>query len=103
MNEGSEAIELTGTKKKRRRSGLRFSSRKVLERTRLKRETAKSVRCQEDSVRKALSYPSERCGIDVCSSIPQCLDSVLEHEGARLDLTFGNANIQESICEKISN
>ena len=44
MNEGSEAIELMATKKKRRRSGLRFSSRKVLERTRLKRETAKSVR-----------------------------------------------------------
>ena len=41
MNEGIKAIKSTKTRKKRRCSGFRFSSRKVLERSRLKKETAK--------------------------------------------------------------
>ena len=98
MNEGSEAIKFRKTKKKRRRSAFRFSSRKVLERLRLKKETAKVGECQLDSIRKALSYPSEICDIDhrdcaTGSSYPPCLDSVLEHDGAGLDMTFGNAII----------
>jgi hypothetical protein len=39
MNEGDEAIESTVTRKKKRRSGFRYSSKKVLERSRVKRET----------------------------------------------------------------
>jgi hypothetical protein len=33
MNEGDEAIESTVTRKKKRRSGFRYSSKKVLERS----------------------------------------------------------------------
>jgi hypothetical protein len=107
MNEGSEAIEFTETRKKRRRSGFRFSSRKVLERSRLKKETAKAGECQFDSVRKALSYPSEICDIDHrdCAaglSYPPCLDSVLEHDGSGLDLTYGNVIIHEEFNQKVS-
>ena len=107
MNEGSEAIEFTETRKKRRRSGYRFSSRKILERSRLKKDTAKAGGCQFDSVRKALSYLSEICDIDhrdcaAGSSYPPCLDSVLEHDGAGLDLTCGNAIIQEDFNQKVS-
>ena len=107
MNEGSKAIEFTETRKKRRQPAFRFSSRKVLERSRLKRESAKAGGCQFDSVRKALSYPSEICDIDhrdcaAESSYPPCLDSVLEHDGAGLDLTFGNAIIQEHFNQEVS-
>ena len=107
MNEGSEAIESTENRKKRRCSSFRFSSRKVLERLRLKRETAKVGGCQFDSVRKALSYPSEICNIDYrdCaagSSYPPCLDSVLEHDGVGLDLSFGNAIIDGECNQKVS-
>ena len=107
MKEGSESIEFTETRKKRRRSGFRFSSRKVLERSRLKRETAKASGCQFDSIRKTLSYPSEIRDIDHrdCAAglnYPPCLDSVLEHDGFGLDLTYGNVIIQEELNQKVS-
>jgi hypothetical protein len=63
MNEGDEAIESTETRKKRRRSGFRYSSRKVLERSRVKRETAKVGGVQFEAVTRTLSYPSEICDI----------------------------------------
>jgi hypothetical protein len=52
MNEGDEAIESTKTRKKRRRLGFRYSSRKVLERSREKRETAKVGGVQFEAVTK---------------------------------------------------
>jgi hypothetical protein len=102
MSEGSKAVEFTETRKKRRHSGFRYSSRKVLERSRLKRESAKAGGWQFDSVRKALSYPSDHRDCAAESSYPPCLDSVLEHDGAGLDLTFGNAIIQEDFNQKVS-
>jgi hypothetical protein len=59
MNERDEAIESTETRKKRRRSGFRYSSKKVLECSRVKRETAKVGGVQFKSVTRTLSYPSE--------------------------------------------
>jgi hypothetical protein len=41
MNERDDPIESTESRKKKRHSGVRFSSKKVLERSRVKRETAK--------------------------------------------------------------
>ena len=105
MNEGVEAIELTETRKKRRHSGFRFSSRKVLNRSRVKRKGAKVGGYQYESATKALSY--EECDIvhNVCavgSSYPPCLDRVLEHDGVGKDLSIGNAIIYEDCNQKVS-
>ena len=106
MNEGSKAIELSESRKKRRRSGFRFSSRKVLERSRLKRDSARGSVYQFDFVRKELSYTSEVLEIDHCdcaagSSNPPCLDSVLEQDGPGIKLTIESANIQEAINQEV--
>jgi hypothetical protein len=96
MNEGDEAIESTETRKKRRHSWFRYSSKKVLEHLRVKRETAKVGGVQFESVTKTLSYPSEIGDIvhhdcAARSSFPTCLDSVEEHDGDRIELTCGDA------------
>jgi hypothetical protein len=68
MRECDESINATGTKKKRRRSGLRYSSKKVLDRSRLKR-LAKAGGCDLTSVTRTLSFPSlvpsELCAGDI--------------------------------------
>jgi hypothetical protein len=107
MNEGDEAIESTETRKKRRRSGFRYSSRKVLERSRAKRETAKVGGVQFEAVTRTLSYPSEICDIvhhdcAARSSFPTCLDSVEELDGDIKELscvdavTYERCNIEVS-------
>ena len=74
----------------------------------MKRETAKAGVCQFDSIKKALSYPSEICHIvdqdfAARSSYPPCFDSVLEHDGGGLDsVTLGNAIIQEEFNQKVN-
>ena len=73
----------------------------------MKRETAKAGECHFNSVRKALSYPSEICDIDqrdcaTGSSYPPCLDSVLENDGAGFNLTIGNAITQDEFNQKVS-
>ena len=105
MNEGVEAIELTETRKKRRCSGFRFSSRKVLNWLRVQRGVAKVGGYQFESVTKAFSY--EECDIvhNVCavgSSYPTCLDRVLEHDGVGKDLSIGNAIIYEDCNQKVN-
>jgi DNA-binding transcriptional MerR regulator len=57
MNEGDEFIPSIVTRKKRRGSGFRFSSKKDLECSKLKR-TARASGSELASVKKALSYPS---------------------------------------------
>ena len=59
MNELHESPVFTETRKRRRRSGSRFSSKKVLQRSRLQREISKVGRIQVESVTKALAFPSE--------------------------------------------
>ena len=95
MNEGDESIKSTETRKKKRRSRFRYSSKKVFERSRVKRRTAKVGGFQFESVTKALSYPSEIGDIvhhdcTARSSFPPCLDSVEEHDGDRMELSCGN-------------
>jgi hypothetical protein len=107
MNEGDEAIESTETRKKRRRSRFRYSSKKVLERSRVKRETAKVGGVQFESVTKTLSYPSEIGDIvhhdcAARSSFPTCLDSVEEHDGDRMELSCGDAVTYERCNIKVS-
>jgi hypothetical protein len=107
MNEGDEAIESTGIRKKRRRSGFRYSSRKVLERSRVKRETAKVGGVQFEDVTRTLSYPSgigdnvhQDCAAR--SSIPTCLDSVEELDGDINELSCGDAVTYERCNIEVS-
>ena len=105
MNEGVEAIEVTETRNKRRHSGFRYSSRKILNRSRVQREVAKVGGNQFKSVTKALSF--DECDIvhNVCavgSSFPPCLDRVLEHDGVGEDLSIGDAIIYDDCIEKVS-
>ena len=102
MNELDEAIVSTETRKKRRRSGLRYSSRKVLHRSRVKRETSKVRRIQLESVTKTLSFLNEIVDTfhHVCgsgSSLQPCLDRVEEHDHHRIELIFERCNIKVSI------
>ena len=102
MNELDEAIVTTETRKKKRRSGFRYSSRKVLQRSRVKGETSKVRRIQLESVTKTLSFPNEI--VDTVhhdcapgSSLQPCLDSVEEHDSHGMELTFDRCNIKVSI------
>ena len=59
MNEGDEVIVSSATRKKKRRSGFRFSSKKVLQRSRVKKETSRVGGIQFESITKALSFLCE--------------------------------------------
>jgi hypothetical protein len=108
MNERDDPTESTESRKKKRRSGFRFSSKKVLERSRIKRETAKLRGIQFESVTRALSYPSEivdivhhDCAVE--STFEPCLDSVEEHERVGIELSCGNAITYEECNIEVSN
>ena len=68
MNEVDEALVSILTRKKRRGFGFRFSSKKVLERSRLKR-LANVRGCDVTFVTRTLSYPclipSEKCSSNI--------------------------------------
>ena len=69
MSDCDEVIPVTASRKKRRRSGFRFSSRKVLDRSRLKR-LAKASGCEVISVTRTLTYPSLIPGEECFSDTP---------------------------------
>jgi hypothetical protein len=107
MNEGDVSIESTETRKKKRRSGFRYSSKKEFDRSKVKRRTAKVVGIQFESVTRALSYPSESGDIVLHdnaagSSFPPCLDSVEEHDGDEMELSCGNAITYDRCNIKVS-
>ena len=69
MNDCDEVIPTTVSRKKRRGSAFRYSSRRVLDRSRLKR-LARERGCEVTSVTKTLSYPSLTEGQDCTSEGP---------------------------------
>ena len=89
MSEADGSIPTTVTRKRRRGSGFRYSSRKVLQRSRVRREAAKGRVLELGSVRKTLSYPvdllSEIGVVDLgnCSNGPASLYFVDENEVER--------------------
>jgi hypothetical protein len=108
MNERDDPTESTEPRQKKRRSGFRFSSKKVLECSRVKRETAKFRGIQFESVTKALAYPSEIVEIvphdsAVESTFQPCLDSVEEHERVGIELSCGNAITYDECNIEVSN
>jgi hypothetical protein len=80
MNESDELMHATESRKKKRGSGFRFSSKKVLQRSRLKR-LAKDRGCEDTSVTRTLSYPSlipsEDCLTDIQGSAAPSFDSIV--------------------------
>ena len=97
MNEVDESSVSTETRKKRRWSGFRYSSKKVLQRSRVQQEISKVDRIQLKSVTKALAFPSEtvdsvhhNCAIR--STLPPFLDSVEEHDGDGNELPYGHVS-----------
>jgi hypothetical protein len=86
MNEGGGLIPSRETRKKRRRLGFRYSSKKDLERSKLKR-AAKTRASELASVTKALSYPRAQSSGGVSGSGgPFCLEGVKEQDGDEVDL-----------------
>ena len=108
MNEVDESSMSTETRKKRRRSGFRYSSKKVLQRSRVQWEISKVEWIQLELVTKALAYPSETvdsvhhdCAIK--STLQPFLDSVEEDDGdgdelhCAHDSTIDISNVKVSI------
>jgi hypothetical protein len=86
MNEGGGLIPSRETRKKRRRSGFRYSSKKDLDRSKLKR-AAKTRASELASITKALSYPrAQSIGGVSGSGGPFCLEGVKEQDGEEVDL-----------------
>jgi hypothetical protein len=68
MNEGDDSVVSTETRKKKRKPGLRYSSKKELERSRLLKNSAKAM--------KVLLYPD--------SGGPAFLEPIEELAGVRI-------------------
>jgi hypothetical protein len=111
MNEGKESFLSTAARKKRRRSGFKYSTRKALERSRESRRTIITSVFEFTPVTRALSYSSaqksETCLSDFCIfATGPCgshlLESVEElHEWMRMNI--GNASIDGDNIQKVSN
>jgi DNA-binding transcriptional MerR regulator len=78
MNEGDGSNLSREARKKKKGSGFRYSSKKDLERSKLKR-AAKSRDSDLASITKALSYPcAQSSSCDPGSGGPLCLEVVRE-------------------------
>jgi hypothetical protein len=84
--EGGGLIPSREARKKRRGSGFRYSSKKDLERSKLKR-SAKTRASELAFVTKALSYPRPQSSGGISGSGGQfCLEGVKEQDGDEVDL-----------------
>jgi hypothetical protein len=99
------------TKKWKRRSGFRYSTKKVLERSKLSREIAKGRVPELGSVKKALTYPSKLWSdIDIVdlgdfstgSIGPASLHLVDENQEERIDASIGNIVSIDECSNKVS-
>jgi hypothetical protein len=112
MNEGNESFPSTATRKKRRYSGLRYSSKKALEHSRESRRTIIVGGLEFTSVTRALSYPSAQTN-GTCfsnhhvfatgSSRSHLLESVEEIHEEWKQLSIGNANFDGDNIQKVRN
>jgi iron-sulfur cluster repair protein YtfE (RIC family) len=94
MSDLGELVPSTETRKKKRGSGFRFSSKKVIDLSRLAKKTAKAGGSEFNSVAKVLTLLSA-----LSSEIdhPHCVtggqnlfDSILEADGLRVESSFAN-------------
>jgi hypothetical protein len=104
MNEGDESLPSTKTKKKRRGSGFKYSSKKDLECSRVKKRTAKAGISELAFVTKALSYSRGlSSGCAAGSGGPHCLDIVEEHDEESMELSHNIAIIDGDCPLKVRN
>jgi DNA-binding transcriptional MerR regulator len=104
MNEGEESIPSTEARKKRRALGFRYSSKKDLDRSRMKRLAAKARGIKLATVTKALSYlGTQSSGSVGGSGGPHCLEVLVEDDGGRKELLEGNSYIEGENTLKVSN
>jgi hypothetical protein len=97
MNEGGGLIPSREARKKKRGSGFRYSSKKDLERSKLKR-AAKTRALEPASVTKALSYSRAQSSGGVSGlGGPFCLEGVKEQDGDEVDLRQCNS-MDEGEC-----
>jgi hypothetical protein len=92
MNVLGESVPSTEIRKKKRGSRFRYSSKKVLERSRLSKKTAKACGSEFTTVAKALAFSSETDHPDCAtgSSGQPLLHSVLENDGVMDMSSFAN-------------
>jgi DNA-binding transcriptional MerR regulator len=102
MNEGNGSILSKETRKRKRGSGFRYSSKKDLERSKLKR-VAKSRGSELASTTKALSFPFAQSSSGINGSGgPISLNIVNEQDGDEKDLSQGNAIIEGEYILQVS-
>jgi hypothetical protein len=94
MSDLGELVPSTETRKKKRGSGFRFLSKKVIDRSRLAKKTTKAGGSEFNTVVKVLTFSSA-----LSSEIdnPHCVtggrnlfDSILEADGLRVESSFAN-------------
>ena len=111
MSEADGTIPTTVTKKRKRGTGFRFSSKKVLERSRVRREAAKGRVLEFGSVRKTLSYPVDLFSDIGVVDLAECctgsfaqlsLHSVDEHHEVRTDAGIANVDSNVEGCTNVS-
>jgi hypothetical protein len=94
MNEGGGLIPSREARKKKRGSRFRYSSKKDLECSKLKR-AAKTRTSELASVTKALSYPRAQSSGGVSGSgDPFCLEGVKEQDGNEVDLRQCSSKVE---------
>ena len=108
MNEADVMIPTTMTRKRKRGSGFRYSSKKALKYSRVRKEAAKGRVSELGSVRKALSYSVELLSeigvvnLGDCSNGPASLYSIDENEVKRIEESIGTGNTIARCMKKVS-
>jgi hypothetical protein len=94
MNDLGELVPSTETRKKKRSSGFRYSSKKVIDRSRLAKKTTKAGGSEFTTIAKVLTFSSalssEIDHPDCVSGGQNLFDSILEADGLRVESSFAN-------------
>ena len=101
-------IPSTVIRKRKRGSRFRYSTKKALKRSRVRKEAAKSRVLELGSVRKALSYPVEQLSeigvvdLEDYSNGPASLHSIDENEVARIEESIEIGDMISGYLKKVS-
>jgi hypothetical protein len=111
MSEADGSIPTTVTRKRKRGSGLKYSTKKALERSKLSKEKAKGRGFELGSVRKALTYLCELLSEIGVIDLAECstgsfgqlsLHSVDEHQEVRTDAGLAKVVSNVECCNIVS-
>ena len=111
MSEADGSIPTAVTRKRKRRSGLRYSTNKALEHSKLLKEKAKGRGLELESVMKALTYPCELLSEIGVFDLAECsigsfgqlfIYLVDKHQEVRFDVGLANVVFDVECCNIIS-